>query len=77
MTLSKLTKALGYDVEVHGFRTYFKRWAQERPHTPRDGAVRQIRTRLCKDSEAAPYVAPRARHSARAAARVSLRFDRL
>ena len=30
MTLSKLTKALGYDVDVHGFRTSFKTWTQER-----------------------------------------------
>lgn len=36
MTLSKLTKALGYDVDVHGFRTSFKTWAQERTNTPRD-----------------------------------------
>ena len=36
MTLSKLTKELGYDVDVHGFRTSFKTWAQERTNTPRD-----------------------------------------
>jgi len=29
MTLSKLVKSLGYDVDVHGFRTSFKTWAQE------------------------------------------------
>ena len=36
MTLSKLTKALGYDVDVHGFRTSFKTWTQERTNTARD-----------------------------------------
>ncbi|MGH1464777.1 MAG: tyrosine-type recombinase/integrase [Cognatishimia sp.] len=36
MTLSKQVKALGYDVDVHGFRTSFKTWAQERTNTPRD-----------------------------------------
>ena len=30
MTLSKLVKELGYDVHVHGFRTSFKTWAQEK-----------------------------------------------
>jgi len=41
------------------------------------GGVRQMRTSLCKDSEAAPYVTPNWRHSARAAVRLSLKFDRL
>ena len=36
MTLSKLTKALGFDVDVHGFRTSFKTWAQERTNAPRE-----------------------------------------
>ena len=30
MTLSKLVKQLGFTVDVHGFRTSFKTWAQER-----------------------------------------------
>ncbi len=29
MTLSKLVKALGFDADVHGFRTSFRTWAQE------------------------------------------------
>jgi|GEM_PF-3437174 len=41
------------------------------------GGVRQMRTSLCKDSEAAPYATPNWRHSARAAVRLSLKFDRL
>jgi len=36
MTLSKLVKGLGYDVDVHGFRTSFKTWCQERTNTPRE-----------------------------------------
>ena len=30
MTLSKLVKELGYDANVHEFRTSFKTWAQEK-----------------------------------------------
>lgn len=30
MTLSKLVKGLGFNVDVHGFRTSFRTWAQER-----------------------------------------------
>jgi len=41
------------------------------------GGVRQMQTSLCKDSKADPYAAPRPRHSARAAARLSLKFVRL
>ncbi len=36
MTLSKLVKELGFDADVHGFRTSFKTWAQERTNTPRE-----------------------------------------
>ena len=45
--------------------------------TAKMGGVRPIRTRLCKDSEAVPYAAPRSRHSARAAARLSLKLSLL
>ena len=34
MTLSKLDKELGYDAQAHGFRTYFKTWAQEKTDFP-------------------------------------------
>ncbi|MHA3977424.1 tyrosine-type recombinase/integrase [Halovulum sp. GXIMD14794] len=34
MTLSKLTRELGFPVDVHGFRTSFKTWAQERTSFP-------------------------------------------
>ncbi len=36
MTLTKLVKAMGYDVHVHGFRSTFKVWAQERTNMPRE-----------------------------------------
>lgn len=38
MTLSKTVKALGYPVDVHGFRTSFRTWAQERTSFPREVA---------------------------------------
>lgn len=38
MTLSKLVKELGYPVDVHGFRTSFRTWAQERTNFPREVA---------------------------------------
>ena len=38
-----------------------------------NGAVRRMRTRLYQDSDAAIYAAQRSRHSARAAARLSLK----
>lgn len=38
MTLSKLVKELGYPVDVHGFRTSFRTWIQERTNFPREAA---------------------------------------
>ncbi|MEX3314988.1 tyrosine-type recombinase/integrase [Sulfitobacter sp. PS-8MA] len=54
MTLSKLTKALGYDVDVHGFRTSFKTWAQERTNTPRDVSESAL-AHTVKDKAEAAY----------------------
>lgn len=34
MTMSKLVKELGFDADVHGFRTSFRTWAQERTNFP-------------------------------------------
>lgn len=34
MTLSKLIKELGFDADVHGFRTSFRTWVQEQTDTP-------------------------------------------
>lgn len=38
MTLSKLVKELGFDADVHGFRTSFRTWAQECTDVPREVA---------------------------------------
>lgn len=38
MTLSKLVKELGFAADVHGFRTSFRTWAQERTSYPREVA---------------------------------------
>ncbi|MCV2868290.1 hypothetical protein OEW28_06570 [Defluviimonas sp. WL0002] len=38
MTLSKLVKELGFDADVHGFRTSFGTWAQARTNVPREVA---------------------------------------
>ncbi len=54
MTLSKLTKALGYDVDVHGFRTSFKTWTQERTNTQRDVSEAAL-AHVVKDKAEAAY----------------------
>ena len=36
--LSKLVKELGFDADVHGFRTSFRMWAQEQTNFPREVA---------------------------------------
>lgn len=54
MTLSKLTKALGYDVDVHGFRTSFKTWTQERTNTARDVSEAAL-AHTVKDKAEAAY----------------------
>lgn len=54
MTLSKLTKALGFDVDVHGFRTSFKTWTQERTNTPRDVSEAAL-AHTVKDKAEAAY----------------------
>jgi len=54
MTLSKLVKALGYDVDVHGFRTSFKTWAQERTNTPREVSEAAL-AHTVKDKAEAAY----------------------
>ena len=54
MTLSKLVKGLGYDADVHGFRTSFKTWAQERTNTPRDVSEAAL-AHVVKDKAEAAY----------------------
>lgn len=38
MTLSKLVKELGFEADVHGFRTSFRTWVQEQTEFPREVA---------------------------------------
>lgn len=54
MTLLKLTRALGFEVDVHGFRTSFKTWAQERTNTPRDVSEAAL-AHVVKDKAEAAY----------------------
>lgn len=42
MTMSKLLKELGYNTDVHGFRTSFRVWAQEQTNTPFEVAEKAL-----------------------------------
>lgn len=53
MTLSKLVKELGYDAHVHGFRTSFKTWAQERTNAPNEVSEAALAHTLKDKAEAA------------------------
>jgi integrase len=53
MTLSKLVKGLGYDVDVHGFRTSFKTWCQERTTTAREVSEAALAHSIQNKAEAA------------------------
>ena len=53
MTISKLVKSLGYDADVHGFRTSFRMWVQEQTHYPREIAEAALAHSLKDKSEAA------------------------
>ena len=53
MTLSKLVKELGYDVDVHGFRTSFKTWCQERTNMPREVSEAALAHTIQNKAEAA------------------------
>lgn len=53
MTLSKLTKELGFDVDVHGFRTSFRIWAQEKTDAPREVAEAALAHTIRNQAEAA------------------------
>lgn len=53
MTLSKLVKELGFEADVHGFRTSFRTWAQERTNYPREVAEAAMAHTLRDKSEAA------------------------
>ena len=53
MTLTKLVKGMGYDVHVHGFRSSFKVWAQERTNYPREVTEAALAHTIKDKSEAA------------------------
>ncbi|WP_323769031.1 tyrosine-type recombinase/integrase [Antarctobacter sp.] len=53
MTLSKLTKELGFDVDIHGFRTSFRTWAQEQTDAPREVAEAALAHTIRNQAEAA------------------------
>ena len=54
MTLSKLVKELGFEADVHGFRTSFRTWAQERTNFPREVAEAAL-AHVVKDKAEAAY----------------------
>lgn len=54
MTLSKLVKELGFDADVHGFRTSFRMWAQEQTNYPREVCEAAL-AHVVKDKAEAAY----------------------
>jgi len=53
MTLSKLVKNLGYDADVHGFRTSFKTWAQEQTDFTNEASEMALAHSIKNKTEAA------------------------
>jgi integrase len=53
-TLRKLVNELGFEVDVHGFRTSFRTWAQEKTNYPREVAEAAI-AHVIKDKAEAAY----------------------
>jgi integrase len=53
MTLSKLVKSLGFEADVHGFRTSFRTWAQEQTNIPREVAEAALAHTIKNKVEAA------------------------
>ncbi len=54
MTLSKLVKELGFPVDVHGFRTSFRTWTQEKAHFPNEIAEAAL-AHVSGDAVERPY----------------------
>jgi integrase len=54
MTLSKLVKELGFDADVHGFRTSFRTWPQEQTNFSREVAEAAL-AHVNKDKSEAAY----------------------
>ena len=42
MTMSKLIKELGFEADIHGFRTSFRVWVQEQTSTPFEVAEKAL-----------------------------------
>lgn len=53
MTLSKRVKNLGFDADVHGFRTSFRTWTQEKGNYPREICEAALAHGIKDQSEAA------------------------
>ena len=53
MTLSKLVKELDFAADIHGFRTSFRTWAQERTNFPREVAEAALAHTIKDKAEAA------------------------
>ncbi|MES2666912.1 MAG: integrase arm-type DNA-binding domain-containing protein [Pseudomonadota bacterium] len=53
MTLSKLVKELDFAADIHGFRTSFRTWAQERTNFPREVAEAALAHTMKDKAEAA------------------------
>lgn len=53
MTLLKLVRENGFDVDIHGFRTSFRTWAQERTNFPREVAEAALAHTIKNKVEAA------------------------
>jgi integrase len=51
MTLSKLVRELGFNTTVHGFRTSFRTWVQEKTDYPREIAEAALAHRVGDDAE--------------------------
>lgn len=54
MTMSKLVKELGFDVDIHGFRTSFRMWSQEQTSFPREVCEAAL-AHVVKDKAEAAY----------------------
>ncbi|WGW02328.1 tyrosine-type recombinase/integrase [Tropicibacter oceani] len=52
-TMSKLARELGFDVDIHGFRTSFRMWAQEKTDSPREVAEAALAHTIRNQAEAA------------------------
>lgn len=54
MTMSKLVKELGFDADIHGFRTSFRTWSQEQTSFPREVCESAL-AHVVKDKAEAAY----------------------